>query len=101
MLIYNVTVKVDWTVHDAWVQWMLKEHMPEMLNTGCFTNTQLLRLLETDEEDGPTYAAQYFAENKKDYDRYINDHSIAIRKKYNEKWGPQVHAFRTLMEVIE
>ena len=101
MLIYNVTVKVDWSIHDEWVKWMLKEHLPEMVNTGCFTNSKLMRLLETDDQGGPTYAAQYFAENKAGYDRYIKDHSTAVRKKYNEKWGDKVIAFRTLMEVVE
>lgn len=101
MLIYNVTVKVDWSIHDEWVKWMLNEHLPEMVNTGCFTNSKLMRLLETDENDGPTYAAQYFAEKKADYDRYIKDHSPAVRKKYSEKWGDRVVAFRTLMQVVE
>ena len=41
MFIYNVTVKVDWSIHDAWVQWMLNEHMPEMIKTGCFTDSKL------------------------------------------------------------
>ena len=59
MFIYNVTVKVDWSIHEAWVQWMLNEHMPEMIKTGCYTDSKLLRLLETDEKEGPTYAAQY------------------------------------------
>jgi hypothetical protein len=101
MLIYNVTVKVDWSIHDEWVKWMLKEHLPEMVNTGCFTHSKLLRLLETNEDDGPTYAAQYFAKSRADYDRYITDHSAAIRSKYTEKWGNRVIAFRTLMQVVE
>lgn len=101
MFVYNVTVKVDWSVHDDWVKWMLNEHLPEMVNTGCFTNSKLMRLLETDENDGPTYAAQYLAEKKADYDRYIKDYSTAVRKKYDEKWGDRVVAFRTLMQVIE
>ena len=101
MLIYNVTVKVDWSIHDEWVHWMLHEHLKEMENTGCFTNAKLLRLLEIDEEDGPTYAAQYFTENKANYDRYIKDHAAVIRKKYTEKWGDSVIAFRSLMQVVE
>lgn len=101
MLIYNVTVKVDWSIHNEWVKWMLYEHLPEMVNTGCFTSPKLLRLLETDETDGPTYAAQYFAKEKADYDRYIRDHSAVVRKKYSEKWGDRVIAFRSLMQVVE
>ena len=64
MLIYNVTVKVNWAIHDAWLIWMQHEHMQDVVATGCFTHSQLIRLLETDEEDGPTYAAQYYTENK-------------------------------------
>ncbi len=101
MIVYNVTVKVDWSIHDEWVQWMRKEHLPEMIITGCFTNAKLLRLLETDDEEGPTYAAQYFSENKSDYDRYIKDHAANVRKKYTEKWGDRVIAFRSLMQEVE
>ena len=101
MLIYNVTAKVDWSIHDEWVKWMLNEHLPEMVNTGCFMNSKLLRLLEVDENEGPTYAAQYFAGNKVDYDRYIKEYAGSVRKKYTEKWGDRVIAFRTVMQVVE
>lgn len=101
MLIYNVTVKVDWAIHDKWRNWMLNEHLPEMINTGCFTSSKLLRILDIDENEGPTYAAQYFAKDRPDYDRYINIHSENMRKKYSEKWGDRVIAFRTLMQLVE
>ena len=101
MFIYNVTVNVDWSIHDAWLQWILREHMPEMVNTGCFTHSQLLRLLEADEIDGPTYTAQYFAETKSDYNRYVEIYSPAIRQKYFDKWGDNVVAFRSLMEIVQ
>lgn len=101
MFIYNVTVKVDWSIHDAWVQWMLNEHMPEMIKTGCFTDAKLLRLLEIDEKDGPTYAAQYFADSKSDYNRYIESHSTRVRQKYFDTWGDRFVAFRSLMQIVQ
>ena len=101
MFIYNVTVKVDWSIHDVWVQWMLNEHLPELVNTGCFTNAKLLRILEIDEEDGPTYAAQYFTENRENYDRYVREYAPLVRKKYIDKWGDRVVTFRTLMQIVD
>ena len=101
MYIYNVTVKIDWSIHDAWVPWMLNAHMPEMVKTGCFTHFQLIRLLDVDEKEGPTYAAQYFAESKPDYNRYIEIHSAAIRQKYFDKWGDRFVAFRSLMQIVQ
>jgi len=101
MYIYNVTLKVDWYIHDAWLQWMKEEHMPEVVATGCFTGSQLLRLLEINEEEGPTYSAQYFAESKPDYNRYIEIHSASLRKKVSDNWGSQLIAFRSLMQIVE
>lgn len=100
MIIYNVTSKVDWSIHDAWVKWMQEEHMPEVVQTGCFTQYQLLRILETDEAEGPTYAAQYFAENKLQQEEYIEKFSPSLRRKAHEKWGARLISFRSIMQVI-
>ena len=100
MFIYNVTIKIDWSIHDAWVEWMKKEHMPEVVSTGCFTGSQLVRLLETDEKEGPTYAAQYYAAGKPDYNRYIELHATALRNDTMQKWGNQMMAFRSIMQVV-
>ena len=48
MIIYNVTIKPDWSIHDEWVKWMKEEHMPELMKTGLFTDSRLCRLLEQD-----------------------------------------------------
>ena len=51
MYIYNVTTKVAHEIHTDWFHWMKQEHIPAVMQTGCFTNSQFVRLLETDEED--------------------------------------------------
>ena len=45
MIVYNVTSKVTWAIHDEWLQWMKEEHIPEVVATGCFTHAQFLRCL--------------------------------------------------------
>jgi Domain of unknown function (DUF4286) len=100
MILYNVTIKLHWDIHAEWLQWMQHEHMPEMVATGFFNHCKLLRLLETDEEEGPTYAAQYFAESKELYDEYIAKSSEAMREKGLKKWGNRFIAFRSVMQVI-
>ena len=101
MIVYNVTSKLDWSIHDAWVKWMLEEHIPEVVATGCFINAQLLKLLEIDEEDGPTYTAQYFAETKQQQEEYVQLHAAALRQKVFDKWGNRTIAFRSIMEVVQ
>jgi len=68
-IIYNITLKVEAQIADEWLQWMITEHIPEVLKTGCFYDYTILKLLEIDEEEGPTYAIQYRAESKADYNR--------------------------------
>jgi hypothetical protein len=71
------------------------------MKTGMFTHHRILRLLDVDETEGPTYAFQYFASSKERYDHYISQFSPELRNKTYEKWGDQFIAFRSLMEVVE
>jgi hypothetical protein len=100
MYIYNVTIQVTWGIHEDWLQWMTTEHMPEVVSTGCFESSRLLRLVEVDETDGPTYAAQYMAPSKAMYNRYISNHAEALRKISFDRWGDQFIAFRSVMQQV-
>ena len=101
MIIYNVTIKVDHSIAKEWEAWMKKEHLPEVLGTGCFERHQFVRLLEVDETEGPTYAAQYFATDKEKYEEYISTFAPLLRQKSMEAWGDKFIAFRSLMEILE
>lgn len=100
MVVYNVTVKTEYSIASGWVQWMKEEHIPDIIATGCFTHAQLLRILEVDDTDGPTYAVQYFAESRTLYNRYIENFADTMRQKAFKKWGNQFVAFRSVMQVV-
>ena len=100
MIIYNVTIKVNREIRDEWLGWLKKEHIPDMINTGCFTHAVILHLVEADDQEGMTYAIQYHAESKSLYNRYIEKFAEAMRKKGTDKWGDKFIAFRTVMQVV-
>lgn len=100
MIVYNVTTKLTWSIHDNWVKWMKEVHMPEVVATGCFSHSQLLRVLEIDEEEGPTYAAQYFADSMEKKNEYIEKFATPLRNKVFNEWGNQFISFRSVMEVV-
>jgi len=100
MIIYNMTIKVDPSIHQGWLTWLKEEHIPAILNTGCFTNAKVLRLLETDDSDGPTYAVQYYAESKAEYNRYMETFAGKMRQRSFEKWSDQFIAFSSVMQVV-
>jgi hypothetical protein len=100
MIIYNVTIQVSWPVHNDWLKWMKEQHIPEVMETGLFTGYRIVKLLETDETTGPTYAVQYHAANLADYNQYIKKFSQLLRQKVTDMWGDKLTAFRTVMEVV-
>jgi hypothetical protein len=101
LIIYNVTTAVVKEMAADWEQWLVQEHAPEIISTGCFIKFHLLKLLQLDDSEGTTYAVQYYAANKEDYERYINDHAITFRRKATDRWGETAVSFRTIMEVIQ
>lgn len=100
MIIYNVTIKVEAGIASEWLQWMQQIHIPEVIATGCFTHAVTVRLLDIDDTEGPTYAVQYHAESKANYNRYIDKFAEELRQKGFRKWGNKFIAFRSLMQVV-
>ena len=100
MLIYNITTKVEHAIANNWVHWMKAEHIPAIMQTGKFEHFNFARLLDVDETDGLTYTIQFFAEQRTDYEQYIQQHSSQIRKDAMDKWGAQFISFRSLMEEV-
>lgn len=100
MIIYNVTIKVHATISDEWLLWLKDEHIPDVINTGCFTHAVILRLMEVDDTEGPTFAVQYHADSKGLYNNYIENHAALMRQKGFDKWGDKFIAFRSVMQVV-
>ena len=100
MLIYNVTSKVSWEVLEDWVEWMLREHMAEVMETGLFSKHQLVRLQDVDDDDGATFAVQYYIDSRENYDAYKRVFAPVLAAKVIARWSDRVLSFSTLMEVI-
>lgn len=99
-IIYNVTTKVSHAIHHSWLQWMQQEHIPKVIATGCFAKAQILKLKEQQDEEGATYAVQYYAESEAKYNLYIQQYAAKLRQDGFTKWGDQFISFRTVMEVV-
>ncbi|MCW5906560.1 MAG: DUF4286 family protein [Chitinophagales bacterium] len=100
MIVYNVTVKVELDVHDLWLKWMKEEHLPRVLETGCFTDAKMFRILEEDTRDGISYAMQYFAKNMTDYFEYKENHAARLQKEGLDMFPGKFQAFRTLLREV-
>jgi hypothetical protein len=100
MLIYNVTVQVERSIAADWLQWLREEHIPRVMQTGCFLRYQVVKLLEPADEADPTYAVQYYVEGQALLNRYLEVHAAGLRAEGTARWGDRFVAFRTIMEVV-
>src|ERR1700679_2983402 len=100
MIIYNVTLNVDDSIHFKWLEWMQKEHIPEMLSTGLFTGYRMSRLLDV-EDSGTTYSIQYSCHSLTEYHTYKEKYAPHMQQEGFKRFADKMTAFRTLMEVVE
>jgi len=101
MIIYNVTVNIDDSVHDEWLEWMKTEHIPQVLATGKFKEAKLTKVLVEEEKGGMTYSTQFRAFSRKALDEYYQDHADILRTESLKRFADKMLAFRTELEIID
>jgi hypothetical protein len=85
---------------EGWLTWQVEEQIPAILRTGSFDNYQLYRLLDQDEEEGPTFVIQFFTSELERHQQFMIEFAPALQQAGWDKWGNSVISFRTLMELI-
>ena len=99
MYIYNVTINIEETIHDRWLQWMKNEHIPAMIATGKFSKALMARVMVEEEMGGLTYAVQYTTDSKETLQKYYAENAAELRAQSKPFEGKFV-AFRTELEIV-
>lgn len=100
MIIYNVTVNIDESIHESWLTWMQNKHISDVLKTGMFTKAKLVKVLVEEEMGGTTYAVQYFAPSKEKLNEYQQNYAPKLKQEGLELFGDKMLAFRTELQVL-
>lgn len=98
MFIYNVTITIEEDIHDAWLKWIKKVHIPDVMRTGCFVENKICKLLT--EESEITYAIQYTFRTMNDLNKYQKKFLPKLQQEHKEKFKDKFVAFRTLLEIL-
>ncbi len=101
MFLYNITVKVNTDIEEAWKLWQKEIFIPAVMNTGLFYKNEFFQLLEQDDSDGKTFVIQFFATKRWQYDQFIQDHVANLDKQDAEQWGDQFIDFRTILRSVK
>ena len=99
MILYNVTVSIDYDVHQNWLKWMKEVHIPNVLATGLFIENKIAKI-HAEEEGGVSYSIQYLLKSWDNYHNYIDNFSLELQKEYHTKFGNKSVAFRTILEIV-
>ncbi|MDB9720258.1 DUF4286 family protein [Winogradskyella sp.] len=99
MIIYNVTLNIDKSITKDWLVW-IKEHIPQVLATGKFTEAKLTKVLVEDDE-ADTYSIQYRATSREALDSYYAEHAERLKKEGLMRFADKVLAFRTELEIVD
>jgi hypothetical protein len=100
MIIYNVTISIDPEAEKKWVNWMQKEHIPQVLATQCFIEARFCRV-HGEEEGGKTYAITYLCQSEDMLQTYQEKFAAKLQQETQKHFGGKFAAFRTNLSVLD
>ena len=100
MIIYNVTINIDESVHDQWLKWMQQKHINDMLATGKFSSARMVRVIIEEPMGGTTYSVQYTTDSRETLQKYYDEDAPRLREEGLSLFADKMLAFRTELELI-
>jgi hypothetical protein len=91
---YEVTVTVAPALDETFRSYMVDDHLPAILGTGCFTAIRF-------ERQGPgCYRSRYEAASRLDLDRYLDAHTAAFRADFVARFPEGCRVQREVWEEL-
>lgn len=94
MTSYEVTVVVEPGLDEAFTRYMLEQHIPGILATGCFRSIRFERAAEG------RYRTRYEAEGPGDLARYLREHTAGFRADFMARFPAGCRASRETWEAV-
>ena len=94
---YEVTMDVDSSIAEEWVEYMRSEHIPEVMQTGVFISCQFLRIIEPTKEGLECFRITYEAKSLSAIQDYRAELSPELQRKHNARYGEYAKGSRREM----
>lgn len=95
--LYAVIVQMPLELEEDWTDWMRARHIPDVMATGMFVRSRLLR----DTAVAGRYTVLYEAASLEDYVRYKHEFAPALQAAHRERYDTKVTATRMELFVLE
>jgi hypothetical protein len=91
---YQVTATVEPPLTDEFERFMVRDHIPALIATGCFAAAAIVRL-------GPgRYRMRYEAESRAQLDRYFEAEAARVRGEFTARFPSGIVLERETGEVL-
>lgn len=97
MIIFNITVIVEDTVHDDFFHFLHNEYVPTVQNSEKFQEVKTYRLTEPVNE-GITYCVQCFAKSREELDNFRDQKFIELSQALLQKFPDKAIFFTSVLE---
>ncbi|MGS4345805.1 DUF4286 family protein [Myroides odoratus] len=100
MIIYNITINIHESVHDAWMAWTKEFYIPGILNTKKFDKARMVKVLVEEEMGGVTYSIQFETANAELLQQFYNEEHDYFEMESRKKFGDKMLTFKTELALI-
>lgn len=101
MIIYNVTMNIDESIHEKWMDWMKNSFIKQMVETEHFTAARLVKVLINEEMGGLTYSVQFETPSKATLDNFYSKDHDRLLGEGQKLFGDKMLIFATELAVLE
>ena len=97
MFVYTVKLKIRNSLENEFAEYLLNEHIPDVVSTGCFTDSSL----EVDTTNSNEMIARYVCETETEFSEYVSKYANIMRAKVLQKYPDAiVNAERNFCRII-
>jgi hypothetical protein len=91
---YQVTATVEPQLVGDFERFMVEDHIPALMATGCFGSAAIARL-------GPgRYRMRYEADSRAELDRYLETEAMRVRREFTARFPSGIALEREVGEVL-
>ena len=100
MYLYSVTINIDKTAEQEWLDFMQDKHIADVLNSGYFTKASMRKVLHNNDENTTTYNIEYLTESAAKYNEYTQKAAPALQKDVADKFAGKFTAQRAFYQIV-
>lgn len=100
MYIYSVTINIEKSAEQEWLDFMQKKHIADVLNTGYFTGASMRKEINNNDELYSVYNIEYILESEDKYHAYQQKNAPELQKDVADRFNGKFSAVRKFYNVL-